>query len=298
VITYRTYLKQIFPQYARVQKVSVDAGFTCPNIDGTKGKGGCVYCNNKSFAPSLKEPAAQKISLQLLNAIEKKARLGQNTAFLAYFQPYTNTYGNVEHLRELYEEALAVEGVCGLCLGTRPDCLGDEVLALLEDLGKKHYVQVEVGLQSSHDSTLQKINRLHTFQDFANAMDALANIPVHTGVHLVFGLPGESEEHMLHTVESIRPWHYHAVKIHPMQVVKNTVLAAWYKQGTYTPLTREAYMSTLIKAAPRLRQEAVLERIHADAGDWLIAPKWSEDRVGLWSDLQKACPNLISEQKS
>src|SRR6056297_270781 len=192
--TYVHYLRQIFG--SRVQKLSLDAGFSCPNRDGIKGTGGCTYCNNKAFNPSYCTPD-KTITQQLKEGITfHKKRYKNTNKYLAYFQAYSNTYAPLPELKKSYHEALSQPGIEGLVIGTRPDCIDDEKLTFIKELSEKYYVIVEYGIESCYNKTLEKINRKHTFEDSKNAIIQTANYGIRTGAHMIFGLPGETRDEM------------------------------------------------------------------------------------------------------
>ena len=195
------YFKELFGE--RVQKISVDAGFTCPNRDGTKGRGGCTYCNNSAFNPSYCHPE-KPLEQQIQEGIEfHKVRYRRANKYLVYFQPYSNTYATLDHLKGLYETALKQPGVIGLVIGTRPDCVDREKLHYLGELAKKHYITIEYGLESIYNTTLERINRQHTYEESVQAVRLSKEYGLHVGAHFIFGLPGESREMMMASVQEI-----------------------------------------------------------------------------------------------
>ena len=218
--SYSAYFKELFG--GRVQKLTIDAGFTCPNRDGNKGVGGCTYCNNDAFNPSYCVPD-KSISTQISQGIEfhsKRYRRANN--FLAYFQAYSNTYGSLEHLKKLYDEALSYPGVVGLVIGTRPDCIDDQKLRYFAELAKEKYIIIEYGIESCYNSTLESINRGHTFEETKEAIINTAGYGIHTGSHIIFGLPGESREQMLAQAEIISALPLNTIKFHQLQIIKGT----------------------------------------------------------------------------
>ncbi|MHC4917844.1 MAG: tRNA modification radical SAM protein MnmL/YtqA, partial [Planctomycetota bacterium] len=213
----------------KVYKLTVDAGFTCPNRDGTKGRGGCIYCENRSFSPA----AGSRLSVSEQIGKEKRLALERYGAkqFIAYFQPFTNTYGPVERLRELYEEALSVPSVVGLSLGTRPDCTPDEVLDYLEELAGRTHLWLEYGLQSAQDRTLELINRGHVFGEFEDAVTRARGRGIFMCVHLILGLPGETPDMMRDTADRVAALGVDGVKIHHLHVVHDTALEKMFRRG-------------------------------------------------------------------
>ena len=198
---YSNYFRSLYG--ARVQKVSIDAGFTCPNRDGTRGTGGCTYCNNDAFNPSYCIPE-KSVSQQIEEGIQfHKWRYNEAVSYLAYFQAYSNTYAPVEKLRRLYSEALEYPGVIGLIIGTRPDCIDDEKLTLLKELSDKYYVAIEYGIESCYNRTLSRINRGHTFEEAVQAVEQTSALGIKTGAHFIFGLPGESRQEIEDFLENV-----------------------------------------------------------------------------------------------
>lgn len=257
----------------RIHKIAINAGFTCPNRDGSKGIGGCTFCNNASFTPSEKQTS---ISSQLhsgRNVIPKRTGAKK---YLAYFQAYTNTYDKVEHLAQQYEQALAEKDIIGLSIGTRPDCVPDEVLDLLNHYQQQgHEVWLELGLQSSHDKTLDKVNRGHGFAEYETAIQAAhdRNLPVCT--HLILGLPGENFEHNQITLQRVLEFGIEGLKLHPLHVVKGTQLAREWKQSKYMPLDMDEYIQMAVSLIEQTPENVVYHRVTGTAQkDILLAPNW------------------------
>lgn len=271
---YATYLAERFD--GKVQKLTVDAGFTCPNRDGTLGRGGCIYCNNRSFSPV--EAGGDDIERQLEKAKRFFSRKYPQMGYLAYFQSYTNTYGEtVDRLEALYRRALAVDGVIGLIIGTRPDCMPDELLERLAEINRSRRVIIEYGAETSHDSTLRAINRCHDSACTADAVRRTKAAGLDTGVHLILGLPGETETMMLETVDFINSLPVDTVKFHQLQVIKGTRLAADIAAGriSYTPPTVDEYVDLCAKIVRRLRHDIAIERfVSQSPSELLIAPRW------------------------
>lgn len=203
----------------KIQKISINAGFTCPNRDGTVGTGGCTYCNNQTFNPSYCTPTLT-VTQQLEEGKRFFARKYPEMRYLAYFQAYTNTYGDVERLRALYEEALAVDGVVGLIIGTRPDCIPDVLLDYLESLSRRCFVLVEYGAETSHNSTLALINRCHTWEQTVDAVTRTMARGIHVGLHFIMGLPGETVDMMLQSVDALSRLPVDTVKFHQLQIIR------------------------------------------------------------------------------
>ena len=269
-----SYLAARFPY--KVQKISLHAGFSCPNRDGTKGRGGCTYCNNQTFSPDYCH-TGRSITEQLDEGIAFFARKYPDMKYLAYFQAYTNTYGATPYLAACYEEALAHEGVVGLIIGTRPDCMPPDLLAYLSDLARDRYLMVEYGIESTCDETLVCVNRGH---DYASAVDAVrrtaeAGIPV--GAHMILGLPGESRETILSHAGRLSALPLTMVKLHQLQLIRGTRLAQEYEQGLADiyPYTVTEYVDLAIDFIERLRPDIVVERFVSQSPDaLLIAPRW------------------------
>jgi radical SAM protein (TIGR01212 family) len=277
------YMKDLYGH--PVYKVNVDAGFTCPNRDGSLAVGGCIYCNNDSFRPSACTSAAS-----LRDQIEKgipylRSRYGAEQ-FIVYFQPYTNTYASVEVLDRLYREALDNTGVIGLAIGTRPDCIDAEKAALLERLGRDHFILVEYGLQSIYDKTLAFINRGHDYACFKNALDLTAGRGIHIGAHLILGFPTETRSEMLDMAKELSGLPIEFLKIHQLQVVKETALADLYARKPFFTFGYREYIEMLADFLERLSPNVVLQRLFAAAPDEiLIAPVWNKTRSELLRDL-------------
>jgi len=284
------YLKDRFGQ--PVYKVNVDAGFTCPNRDGSIATGGCIYCNNDSFRPSACTSAAS-IREQIEKGIPYLRSRYSAEKFIVYFQPYTNTYGPVELLERLYREALDQPGVVGLAIGTRPDCVDEEKIALLETLARDSFILVEYGLQSIYDRTLAFINRGHDYARFKQAVALTSGRGIHIGVHLILGFPTETREEMLAMADEISTQHVGFLKIHQLQVVRATALAGLYARQPFATFGYHEYIEMLADFLERLSPGIVLQRLFAAAPDEiLIAPVWNKTRSELLRDL-----DLFMEQR-
>ena len=269
---YSHFLKSNFGK--RVHRVTVDGGFTCPNVDGTVAVGGCVYCDNRSFSPNRRE-ARISVTHQVSKGIEIIDSAYEPDAYLAYFQAGTNTYAGVEKLRRLYDEAIANPKTIGLIVGTRPDCVPDEVLDLLESYAKRMFVSVEYGLQTIHDRSLVWMNRGHDSACFFEAVDRTIGRGIDICAHVIMGLPGESTEDMMATINALAQTPVDGVKIHNLHVVKDTPLEEQYARGEVPILERDEYLDLLIRWLERLPQRMVIHRVTGDAPrDYLIAPQW------------------------
>jgi hypothetical protein len=266
----------------RVQKVSIDAGFTCPNRDGTRGYGGCTYCNNDAFNPSYCTPR-KSISAQIAEGVEfHRKRYRRASGYLAYFQAYSNTYAPVERLEEMYLEALAFPEVKGLVIGTRPDCIDDAVTGLLRRLAEEHYLIVEFGVESCYDKTLLRINRGHTFAESVEAIEMTAAAGLQTGAHFIFGLPGESRQEMLGSAAIISRLPLTSVKFHQLQIISDTAMAEEYMKdpASFVMFSYEEYMEFFIDFLEMLSPDLIVERFTGEAPPHMvIAPRWGMKRT-------------------
>lgn len=273
---YSEYFRQKFG--GRVQKLSLDAGFTCPNRDGSKGRGGCSFCNNNAFNPSYCQPV-KSISQQIDEGIElHKKRYRRTRGYLAYFQAYSNTYESVAVLRSRYEEALERPEVIGLAIGTRPDTVNEEILDYIASLAKDHYVIIEYGLESCYNSTLERVNRRHSFEDSLRAIDMTASRGVRQGAHFIIGLPGEEEPEIIAQFRIISGLPIQNIKFHQLQIVKNTPMAREYEEdpGAFRMFSLEEYLELMLEVIGQLNPEIVVERIAGEVNPgYLISEPWS-----------------------
>jgi radical SAM protein (TIGR01212 family) len=265
----------------RIQKVAINAGFTCPNRDGTAGIGGCTYCDNDAFNPSYCRPE-KSIVQQIREGIEFHAnRYRRAGRFLAYFQPYSNTYAPLEKLQTLYEEALSFPGVSGLVVGTRPDCIDDEKLAYLRELSRSYYVMIEYGIESCYDDTLQRINRGHTFGQTVEAIEKTAASGLATGGHLIFGLPGESREMMLEEAAILSRLPLQMLKFHQLQIFRNTHMEQEYRAypERFGLFGMDEYIDFVTDFTEQLSPDIMIERFASEAPPrFLVAPDWGKIR--------------------
>ena len=271
---YGEFLRKHFD--GKVQKIAIDAGFMCPNRDGTKGYGGCIYCNNQSFNPAY---CRTRISVaeQIGRGKEFFARKYPQMQYLAYFQAYTNTYANISQLKQLYEEALNQEGVVGLIIATRPDCMPDELLSYLSQLAQRTFVMVEYGVETSHDRTLQLINRGHSWADVVDAVQRTAQHRVLCGAHLILGLPGETLSDFTATAERISRLPLSTVKLHQLQVIRGTRLAQMYANGEVELIewTADEYIDVCLQVLQHLRSDLAVERfVSQSPAGLLVFPRW------------------------
>ncbi len=269
----------------KVYKLSLDGGFTCPNRDGTLGSRGCIFCTGSGeFAEGGTEP----IALQLERAKLRVNRKNKDGKYMAYFQAFTNTYAPVEHLRKLYYEAIAPEDIVGLSIGTRPDCLGEDVIALLSEINAIKPVSVELGLQTIHEKTARYIRRGYEAEVYLDAVKRLKAAGIEVVTHIILGLPGETEEMMLQTTEAAVTAGTDGVKFHLLHVLKNTDLAKDYEAGKFTCMTMEEYGEILKKCIGVLPEHVVIHRITGDgAKKDLIAPLWSGDKKRVLNYLHR-----------
>ena len=260
----------------KVQKISVNAGFTCPNRDGTVGTGGCTYCNNQTFSPEYCQ-TNKSISRQISEGIEFFSRKYPEMKYLAYFQSYTNTYGKLTELTEKYEEALAIPGVVGLIIGTRPDCMPDKLLDYLTRLAQKTFVLIEYGVESTYNSTLQYINRGHDFETAKETICKTAAAGILTGAHLILGLPGEDRNTILSHAEKISCLPLTTLKLHQLQLIRHTHMARQYMETPekFHLYEIDEYIDLAIDFAERLNPGIVIERfVSQSPKELLIAPQW------------------------
>ena len=268
-----TWLRKQFPDF-RVQKISIDAGFTCPNRDGRISTGGCTYCDNRTFNPSYCD-RNKSIREQLKEGKNFFNRKYSNMKYLAYFQAFTNTYGSVDLLKKLYEEALQEEDIVGLVIGTRPDCISTPLLDYLEQLSRQTFLIVEYGIESANNETLRRINRGHTFECSKKAVEMTAERGILTGGHIILGLPGEDREESLRQAPVISSLPLNILKIHQMQIIKGTRLAEEYLQNPFPLYTVEEYVRLIADYISLLRKDLVLERfVSQSPPELLIAPRW------------------------
>lgn len=260
----------------KVQKISINAGFTCPNRDGSVGYGGCTYCNNQTFNPAYCH-TEKSVSQQLEEGKLFFARKYPDMKYLAYFQAYTNTYGQLEELKRKYEEALTVGGVVGLVIGTRPDCMPDSLLDYLEELSKRTFLLVEYGIESTNDETLKRINRGHTFAESENTIRKTAARGIPVGGHIILGLPGEEKEMLIEQAGILSKLPLTTLKLHQLQLIKGTRMAAEYEKtpANFHLYTADEYIDLVIDYIEHLRPDMVLERfVSQSPKELLIAPDW------------------------
>lgn len=268
------FLKEIFPY--KVQKISINAGFTCPNRDGKKGFGGCTYCNNQTFSPEYCH-TEKSVKEQLEEGIRFFSRKYPEMKYLAYFQAYTNTYDEIDRLIAKYEEALSFPDVVGLIIGTRPDCMPNELLDYFSTLSQNKFVMIEYGLESTSDRTLIRINRGHTHAESEDAILRTTERGIYTGVHLILGLPGESKEEILHHADVLSALPITTLKLHQLQLIRHTRMAKEFEETPeeFHLYTADEYIDLVIDFMERLNPRIVVERfVSQSPKELLIAPDW------------------------
>lgn len=283
--SYNNWLRERFGE--RVYKVIVDAGFTCPNRDGTVAVGGCAYCNNNSFRPT----AAIKtdpIRDQVRDGIEYIRKRFDAKKFIIYFQPFTNTYAETEYLRRLYTDAIDHPEVVGLTIGTRPDCVDEEKIRMIDEIAQRTFVSLEFGVESIYDDTLRRVNRGHGYGAFLNAMRLARGRSIHLGAHLVLGFPWETRDQWLAMAGEMSRVGVDMLKIHHLHIVRGTALAAEYARSPFHVLGYEEYLDLLCEFIERLDPRIVIERMFGKApAGLLVAPHWKRTKSDLMIDVQK-----------
>ena len=258
----------------KVQKISVNAGFTCPNRDGTVGYGGCTFCNNQTFNPEYCQPQ-KSITQQLKEGKRFFARKYPHMKYLAYFQAYTNTYGKLEHLKELYEEALRVPDVMGLVIGTRPDCMPPALLDYLAELNRNTFLIIEYGIESANEDTLLRINRGHTYALSADVIRKTAACGIRVGAHIILGFPWEDRRELMRQADEIARLPLTTLKLHQLQIIRGTALAEEYRQHPWPLPTAEEYIDLVLEYISHLPSNLVLERfVSQSPPEFVIAPQW------------------------
>jgi len=288
----KSYWRNLFG--CNVHKLQIDAGFTCPNRDGHVATGGCIYCDGRG-SKLRQKGELPSVSQQIQNG--KKFYKPHASKFVAYFQTFTNTYAPVEKLQILYDEALAQEDVVGLSIGTRPDCVGPDVIDLLKGYVQKYHVWLELGLQSMHDKTLKFINRGHDFRQFLNAVGAPAGKNIHLCAHIIIGLPGETDEEILQTAKAIAALPINGIKIHSLLALEGTVLGEMYKNGTIKIMSKDKYVSLVAAVLEVLPPEMVIQRLTADGyQDIFLAPDWAMNKLDVLNSINKELERRDSYQ--
>jgi radical SAM protein (TIGR01212 family) len=279
------YIKKRFG--TTVYKVNVDAGFTCPNRDGTISTSGCIFCNNDSFRPNSCTPTLS-LREQISNGVAHIRKRYKAEKFLVYFQPYTNTYAPIDELERLYREALSEPSVIGLAIGTRPDTVDEEKIALLESLSEKYFILIEYGMQSIYEKTLEFINRGHDYNTFLKTLDLTKDRGIFIGAHVIVGFPTETKEEMLSMADEVSHVPIDFLKIHQLQVIKDTPLEILYSKKPFHVFGYEEYLEFVAEFIERLSPRIVLQRLFATAPDSiLIAPYWGKRRQEILRDIEK-----------
>ena len=300
--TFGKYLRKKFNKNIKKIPISVP-GFTCPNIDGTVARGGCVFCENESFSPNFQKerftlnlnskenPLLQKqieaLDKQFFDTVKIYKNIYNPENYLVYFQSFTNTYAPFETLKKLYEKALSFPDVIGISVGTRTDSIEDKTLNYLKDLSKDYEIWVEYGIQTSNDKTLKKINRGHDFNNVKETVKKTKDLGLNVCGHLIFGLPGETKEDMLKSVKDTISLGVDSIKFHPLYVTDNTLLAIDYKKGKFNPISEEDYIDILVQAVKILPQNISIQRMTAGTPN-LLAPAWCRDKATQISHIHKA----------
>lgn len=284
------YLRSVFGE--RVQKISLDAGFTCPNRDGTKGMGGCIYCDAKGSGTGAYE-SGKDIAEQMKAGINWAGRRYGARKFIAYFQSFSNTYGPLDRLEDIYTQALVGSEVVGLSIGTRPDCVDKDRLELISHIGEGRMVWMEYGLQSASDATLARINRKHTVSDFIRAVEISKEYGLMTCAHIIFGLPDEGRSEMEDTVRLLAGLKVDGVKFHHQYIVENTELNRLYRAGKYRPITQQDYVEMVAWALANLPKGTVIQRLTGDPPmNLLVAPDWSFDKIQTIAMIRNMIKNI------
>ena len=283
--TWNYHLQNMFG--CKVFKVSLNAGFTCPNIDGSKGVGGCIYCSASGSGDFAGSPC-EDIVKQFEDVKRKMLKKWSNAKYIPYFQAHTNTYAPASVLREKFEPALAQPEVVGISIATRADSLADDAAEYLKELSERTYLVVELGLQSVFDETGERINRCHTYAEFLEGYNRLKALGINVCVHLIMGLPGENREMMLESVRRTAELKPHSIKLHLLHVLKDTPLAAMYERGEFETLTREEYVDIIVDALEIIPEDIIIQRLTGDGGrDSLIAPLWSLKKFCVLNEIDK-----------
>ncbi len=282
---YNSYLKKLYGR--RVQKITIDAGLTCPNRDGSLSTAGCIYCNNRGSGSGA-FIKGQSIEEQINNGRKAMIRKYNAKLFLAYFQSYTNTYTSLKNMKTMFDKALCHDDMVGMAIGTRPDCIDKEKIELIASYAENYLVWLEYGLQSAHNKTLALINRGHDFKSFKDGVKLAQGTKINICAHIILGLPGENRKMMLETADKISCIGIHGVKIHLLYVIKGTFLERMYKRGEYVCMDQQEYVETICEFIGRLPENIIIQRITGDPNKHeLIAPQWSIKRNETFQMIQK-----------
>jgi len=286
-LNYNQVLKTEFSE--RVQKISINAGFTCPNRDGSKGTGGCTYCNNQTFSPEYCK-SSKTISEQVEEGISFFHHKYKAQLYLAYFQSYTNTYDSIDKLKAIYEEALSYPNVVGLVVGTRPDCVSEELLDYFAELAGRYYIMIEYGIESTSDDTLKFINRGHDYACAVKAIQQTAGRNIRTGAHIILGLPGENKEAILSHADKLSQLPITVLKIHQLQIVRGTKMAEQYSEHPewFHIYSANEYIDMSIDFLERLNPDIAIERfVSQSPKELLIAPEWGLKNFEFTAKIEK-----------
>ena len=296
-VDFATFLIRFFPGQ-KVQKITITAGFTCPTRDGSMGKGGCTYCNNKSFSPNY-AAKLRPITEQIDKGISFFRKKYPEMKYLAYFQSYTNTYGEVADCIAKYEEALAHPDVVGLIIGTRPDCMPEPLLEYLSELAKRTFLLIEYGVESTWDKTLEHIQRGHTWQESVDTIQRTHEAGILVGAHIILGLPGESREEMIAHAERLSRLPITTLKIHQLQIIRGTIMAGEYLRSPsdFHLFTEEEYIELCVDFVHHLRSDIVLERfVSQSPQELLLAPRWGWKNYEFTAKIRKALMSSSNER--
>jgi radical SAM protein, TIGR01212 family len=296
-VDFATFLSRFFPG-EKVQKITITAGFTCPTRDGSMGKGGCTYCNNKSFSPNY-AAKLRPITEQIDKGISFFRKKYPEMKYLAYFQSYTNTYGEVADCIAKYEEALAHPDVVGLIIGTRPDCMPEPLLEYLSELAKRTFLLIEYGVESTWDKTLERIQRGHTWQESVDTIQRTHEAGILVGAHIILGLPGESREEMIAHAERLSRLPITTLKIHQLQIIRGTIMAGEYLRSPsdFHLFTEEEYIELCVDFVHHLRSDIVLERfVSQSPQELLLAPRWGWKNYEFTAKIRKALMSSPNER--
>lgn len=292
--TFNYYLKSTYN--TKVSKVIIDGHFTCPNRDGSKGFGGCVYCSSMGSGDSnlnIKED----VLTQYLENKKVMDRKWNNGLYIPYFQSFSNTYGPLDKIKSMIDPFLEMDEVCEISIATRCDCLSDEIIDYLNLCTNKKPIWIELGLQTSNDKTGELINRCYTFNDFKQALDKLSNTNIKVCVHVINGLPYETKEDMLKTIKDINHLNFHAIKIHMLHILKDTKLLKMYEDNPFDILSRDDYIDTVVKQLELLKPEIIIERLTGDPiKDELVKPTWLLNKTTILNDIDKLMVKLDTYQ--
>lgn len=283
--TWNYHLRETFGM--KVFKVSLNGGFTCPNIDGTKGYGGCTYCSNSGSGDFAGNPSENVIS-QFHNIKEHMHSKWHDAKYIPYFQAHTNTYAPLEHLKSLYEPVLAEPNVVGLSIATRADTLEDDVVDYLSEINKRTYLIVELGLQTIFDETGEKINRGHTYKEFLDGYKKLHDKGINICVHLINGLPNENKEMMIESAKAVAKLRPHCIKLHLLHILKNTKIASEYNNGEFELLSLEDYIDVVVTQLEHFHEDTIIQRLTGDGDkDMLVGPMWSMKKIVVLNEIDK-----------